>query len=59
MFVFDLDQIVPLERVAIVLPHLLESRLNSIKKTVLSLVTSCTENRQKDTVRKVPSFGFR
>ena len=55
VFVFDLEQMVPLEEVLFGEESLLEARLNSVKQAVLRILLFCTDKSK----RNWPSFGFR
>ena len=61
VFVFDLEQVVPLEDVtADLLEESLLERLNSIKQASLRIATFCTDaNRISENIRDLPSIGFR
>ena len=48
LFLFDLEQIVPLEIAGKVQQNLLEARLNGIKRAVLSLLVSFAKTGQCD-----------
>ena len=61
VFVFDLEQVVPLEKVVGVLDDsLIEARLSSVKQAALRIATFCSDAGMNDeSSRDLPSFGFR
>ena len=63
VFVFDLEQMVPLEQVVgerELDESLLEERLNSVKEAALRIATFCTDvDRIGESKRDLPSIGFR
>ena len=57
VFVFDLEQVVPLEKVV---GALIEARLSSVKQAALRIATFCSDAGMNDeSSRDLPSFGFR
>ena len=60
VFVFDLEQVVPLEKVMGELDeNLVEARLNSIKQAALRIATFCVDKIGGGCSRDLPSLGFR
>ena len=61
VFVFDLEQVVPLEKVVGALDDsLIEARLSSVKQAALRIATFCFDaGRIDESSRDLPSFGFR
>ena len=61
VFVFDLEQVVPLEEMVEELEgSLLEARLTSVKQAALRIATFCTDaGRISESRRDLPSIGFR
>merc|ERR550519_1357403 len=61
VFVFDLEQIVPLEGITGELDEgLLEEELNNVISAALKIATFCTDaGRLNDSRRDLPSLGFR
>ena len=61
VFVFDLEQVVPLEKVMGELDESwIEARLNSVKQAALRIATFCSDaSRINESSRDLPSFGFR
>ena len=61
VFVFDLEQVVPLEKLVEELDEsLIEARLNSVKQAALRIATFCCDaGKISESRRDLPSFGFR
>ena len=61
VFVFDLEQVVPLDYlVEEVEDSLIEARLNSVKQAVLRILNFCSDVGKIGASRRdLPSFGFR
>ena len=61
VFVFDLEQVVPLEKVVEEVDEsLIEARLNSVKQAALRITTFCSDARKiSESRRDLPSIGFR
>ena len=61
VFVFDLEQVVPLEEMVEELEgSLLEARLTSVKQAALRIATFCTGvGKISESRRDLPSIGFR
>ena len=61
VFVFDLEQVVPLEKVVEELDEsLIEARLNSVKQAALRIATFCSDaDKISESRRDLPSLGFR
>ena len=57
VFVFDLEQVVPLMEVE---DSLIEARLNNVKQAVIRMLTFCSDvGKMGASRRDLPSFGFR
>ena len=60
VFVFDLEQVVPLEKVVEEMESLIEARLNSVKQAALRIATFCSDaGKISENRRDLPSLGFR
>jgi hypothetical protein len=61
VFVFDLEQVVPLEKLLKKLDEsLIEARLNNFKQAVLRIATFCSDaSKISEGRRDLPSLGFR
>ena len=62
VFVFDLEQVVPLEEVVEeqLDESLIEARLNSVKQAALRIATFCSyAGKISESRRDLPSLGFR
>ena len=62
VFVFDLEQVVPLEEVVEeqLDESLIEARLNSVKQAALRIATFCSDaGKISESRRDLPSLGFR
>ena len=61
VFIFDLEQVVPLNRVLEELDSsLIEARLNSVKQAALRIATFCSyAGKISESRRDLPSLGFR
>ena len=61
VFVFDLEQVVPLDYlVEAVEDRLIDARLNSVKQAVLRILTFCSDVGKIGANRRdLPSLGFR
>ena len=61
VFVFDLEQVVPLDYlVEAGEDSLIEARLNRVKQAVLRILTFCSDvGKMGSSMRVLPSFGFR
>ena len=61
VFVFDLEQVVPLEKVVGELDKsLIEARLNCVKQAALRIATFCSDaGKISENRRDLPSLGFR
>ena len=61
IFVFDLEQLVPLDKVVEeVNERWIEARLNSVKQAVLRIATFCSDaGKIGESRRSLPSLGFR
>ena len=60
VFVFDLEQLVPLDSVTQIDDSSLDLKLDVIKQAALSITTCCSEaGKLLDSRRDLPSFGFK
>ena len=60
VFVFDLEQLVPLDSVTQIDDSSLDLKLDVIKQAALRITTFCSEaGKLSDSRRDLPSFGFK